>query len=130
MIDFSKPRTSVLFTFLLLILTAIFLDSVYGIDNFGMNKTVGNAWEFTDLKALLSVLVLFISFFSYAIMWFFGLKLNKTFTLFNLAFLIFCLGMMSSGFQSVYSLFALLMLLINIGYAITAKKYAKKKNLQ
>ena len=130
--DFTKPRNLFLFTLLLIIftITYIALDDRWG--NFGMNKTVGSAWDFnfTSITTVLSVLVLFISFFSYGIMWFFDLKLNKTFALFNLAFLIPSVGMMSAGVQFGYSLFALLMLAINIANAIWAKKYDKKQNLQ
>ena len=130
MIDFAKPKNAVLFTFILLILTAIYIEFEYGMENFGINKTVGHAWEFSNIKAVLSLLVLFLSFFSYCVMWFFDLKLNKSLTLFNLAFLVFCLAVMSSGFQTVLSIYALLILIVNITYAIRIKMYDKKQNLQ
>lgn len=132
MIDFEKPRNSFLFTLLLILSTITYavFDDRWG--NFGINKTVGNAWDlnFTSIIPVLFVLVLLISFLSYGIMWVFDLKLNKTFALFNLAFLIPSVGMMNTGLQFGYSLFALLMLAINIAYGIRTKKYDKKQNLQ
>lgn len=131
MIDFSKPRTLVLFTFLLLILAIIRISFYSDLNNFGINKTVGNAWEWVGLRVAASVLTILFSLLVYTVLWIYKLKVNKTFSLFNLSFLTGALGgFIGLNFSVIYGLYAVLILLMNITHAIAAKKNEKKKNLQ
>lgn len=100
------------------------------VGTWGVNKTVGWAWDITNFAPLVFIPVLIICLLGYCIMWMFKLKVNKVIALLNLSFLLLALGLIFSYISFIMSLNALVMAIVNFTFGVTVKMYEKKKSLE
>lgn len=93
--DFRKPKT-LLFSLLLTVIGACIIMLLLGIllrggslGTWGMNKTVGWAWDImNDMAALLSIFSTLLFVFGYVFLWILRTRLNKIVSIVNLCFLL------------------------------------------
>ncbi|WP_417353445.1 hypothetical protein [Flavobacterium alkalisoli] len=145
MIDFSKPRAfvlSVLTLGVILLLVSTLLAILYftgspSVGTYGVNKTVGWAWDITNYAPFVALFVLILCLFGYIIMWVLKFKVSKVASLINLGSLIVALAVGSTTMlimsrlpELILSLIAFVMLLVNFSFGVWAKMYDKKQNLQ
>ncbi|RYJ44855.1 hypothetical protein [Flavobacterium beibuense] len=145
MMDITKPRTFVLsiiaiLTVLFLVLISLIIIFNFGMSsfgNYGMNKTVGWAWDINNYAPFIALFALILCLLGYITMWILKFKVSKLTSLINLGSLILALAIgsitmiiMSRLPELILSLTAFIMLLVNFSFGIRAKMYDKKQNLQ
>ena len=94
--DFTKPRTLLLSplialaaSFAVLLIAFLFLSGSGSIGNYGVNKTIGWAWDLmNDIAALSAIASVLLYVFGYAILWMLRMQVNKTASIVNLCFLL------------------------------------------
>ncbi|AWH86255.1 hypothetical protein HYN59_14550 [Flavobacterium album] len=92
--DFRKPKT-LLLSLLVTVIGAFIIILVLGISlgsgslgTWGMNKTVGWAWDLmNDLAALLAIFSTLLFVFGYTFLWILKMRLNSIVSVINLCFL-------------------------------------------
>jgi hypothetical protein len=91
--DFRKPKTLLLLpligaiTSILAIVLFAIISGTGAIGTWGVNKTVGWAWDFADTASLLSILSMLLFVIGYAILGIVGMKLNKIVSIIHLCLL-------------------------------------------
>jgi hypothetical protein len=102
------------------------------IGTWGLNKTVGWAWDLSSLGFLFNLLLLVVFLISYLILLLFKIRFNKTLGFIQIAIILF-IGFTSPfqqfpNFNAALNVISVLLLIINIFLSI-AKKRKQKSNL-
>lgn len=92
--DLRKPKTLLFLPLLaitvsilaIILFTAISYTGAVG--TWGVNKTVGWAWEFADIASLLSILSIILFVIGYVILWILRMRLNKIVSIIQLSLLL------------------------------------------
>lgn len=92
--DFRKPRT-LLLSLVLALIGLLIISLVLGVlvrdgslGSWGMNKTIGWAWDvMNDTAALLAIISTLLFVFGYTFLWILKMRLNNIVSILNLCFL-------------------------------------------
>lgn len=136
MLNFSKPSTFLKVFFGVLILIILLLFVVYdgsGIGTYGVNKTIGWGWEFTQTVPLLAAVSSVLSIVLYLILSLLKLKINKYVAVLHLLSILILSGYSillayGVGYYTALLLFVVSIVLLIINTAIAIMGY-KKNNL-
>ena len=144
MIDFSKPRVfvlSVLTLGVILLLVSTLLAILYftgspSVGTYGVNKTVGWAWDITNYAPYIGAFVMVLCLLGYSVMWVLKFKVSKSISLINLVSLIAALLLGSTSMiimsrfpELVLSFTAFVMLIINLAIGKRLKTDINEQNL-
>lgn len=142
--DFTKPKTFVLsiviiLTISLLVSLSLFLLYTTGSDSvgtYGVNKTVGWAWDITNYAPYIGTFVMVLCLLGYSVMWVLKFKVSKSISLINLVSLIAALLLGSTSMiimsrfpELVLSFTAFVMLIINLAIGKRLKTDINEKKL-
>ena len=143
--DFTKPKTfvlSIVAVLIILPIVSLLFFLVYSKDlgsvgTYGVNKTVGWAWDITNYAPYIGAFVMVLCLLGYGVMWRLKFKVSKAISLINLVSLIAALLLgsttmiiMSRYPELILSFIAIVMLIINLSFGTRLKMYDKKQNLQ
>ncbi len=142
--DFTKPKTFVLSIVIILIISllvslSLFLLYTTGSDSvgtYGVNKTVGWAWDITNYAPYIGAFVMVLCLLGYSVMWVLKFKVSKSISLINLVSLIAALLLGSTSMiimsrfpELVLSFTAFVMLIINLAIGKRLKTDINEQNL-
>ncbi|MFL9836136.1 hypothetical protein ABS768_01420 [Flavobacterium sp. ST-75] len=142
--DFTKPKTFVLSIVIILIISllvslSLFLLYTTGSDSvgtYGVNKTVGWAWDITNYAPYIGAFVMVLCLLGYSVMWVLKFKVSKSISLINLVSLIAALLLGSTSMiimsrfpELVLSFTAFVMLIINLAIGKRLKTDINEKKL-
>lgn len=91
--DFRKPKTLFLspliavITTILAIIVFVLISGSGVVGTWGVNKTVGWAWDFADTASLLSIVSILLFVIGYMVLWILGMRLNKIVSIIHLCML-------------------------------------------
>ena len=139
MINFSKPKYPFLILAILLLSPIIYLivrellfeDTVVG--TYGVNKTIGWAWDLCNFMPVIFGLSVVTSVIGYGFLVLLKAKINSWITIVQMLSLVFLLisiyfGLCTTGL--IISILSLILFFINVGFAIAIKMYDKNKRLK
>jgi hypothetical protein len=137
MINFSKPKHLFILSISYLVFIILFLN-VVGLDVlFGVNRTIGFAYDFINVSLVFFTWTLLVCGIVYLLMWIFSLRVNAKISIiqyslfFLMQFLIYYEYRKGyCEFTPLSGMIVLVLLLCNIGFAIYYKLSDKNKRLE
>ncbi|MEL1242666.1 hypothetical protein AAEO56_00215 [Flavobacterium sp. DGU11] len=94
--DFRKPKTLLLSpliviaaSFAVFLIDFIFLAGNGSVGTYGVNKTIGWAWQIGEIVSVFSIISFVLFVFGYILLWIVGLRVNKIISIVNLCILLF-----------------------------------------
>jgi len=134
--DFRKPKTLLIVpliafaaSFAVLLIAFIFSAGSSSIGTYGANKTIGWAYQFSDIVTCIAVISFLLYILGYIILWMIQTQVNKTVSIINVCFLLLLPVIWIIEYANYQYLFTfitalgvMLSFIINSLFAITYKR--------